>query len=125
MIKCQACGDYLGEGPDDVSNTCRCTVGDGGYFAAKRDQDKLRPSLLPWDGVWPVLRVAEYGARKYAAHSWRNVPDAEERYSEAFRRHALACMGDIWSVDEETGLPHLAHAAWNALALFAIGGERG
>lgn len=93
------------------------------YFAAKRDAGKGRPTLIPWGGLRAVIAVAEFGIRKgYAPHSWRTVPDARERYTEALGRHFIDCMEyGPWSPDSESGLPVLAHVAWNALALLALG----
>lgn len=91
------------------------------YFAAKADQGKPRPSLLPWGGLRFVLEVCENGlASGYGKHSWKTVPNAVQRYSEAYRRHSLDVMEDIWARDRKSGLYSLAHAVWNGLALLAF-----
>lgn len=61
-----------------------------------------------------VGRVAAYGARKYSAGSWQSVPDGVARYTDAMLRHAL--QEGIAAHDAESGLPHAACVAWNALA---------
>jgi len=86
----------------------------------KADAKKPLPSLLPWLALIPVIRILEFGAKKYAAHSWKNV--APERYVEALLRHAIE-FGErqhtdgILCCDQESGLPVLAHLACNALFL--------
>jgi hypothetical protein len=86
----------------------------------KDDKSKPKPSLLPWLALIPVIRILEFGAKKYAAHSWKNV--APERYVEALLRHAIE-FGErqhtdgILCCDQESGLPVLAHLACNALFL--------
>jgi hypothetical protein len=81
----------------------------------KADIGKLRYSLLP-PSIWQVIRVLEYGARKYAPDNWKKVPDAETRYFDALHRHLAAWRaGEV--NDEESGLPHIAHVACNALFL--------
>lgn len=82
----------------------------------KFDGGKLRWVLLPWKGLTSVVRVLEFGAKKYAVDNWKKVPDAENRYREALLRHVVAyATGE--EVDPETGEPHLAHAAYCILFL--------
>ena len=75
----------------------------------KDDSAKPRYSLLPVGTVNQVVRVLEYGSKKYADNNWQKVPSAHTRYYDAALRHI-----DSWwqgeKVDSETGLPHLAHA---------------
>ncbi len=62
-----------------------------------------------------VSDVGTFGAKKYTPHGWRSVPHGVERYTDAMMRHQLAeAAGEQF--DAESGLPHAAHAAWNALA---------
>ena len=62
-----------------------------------------------------VGKVATYGAMKYSDDGWITVPDGLCRYTDAMLRHYLAeARGE--KVDEETGFPHAAAVAWNALA---------
>ena len=63
-----------------------------------------------------VAKCSEYGHNKYIENdanwdNWKQLENAEFRYSNAMIRHAIA-EGN----DEESKLPHAAHAAWNALA---------
>jgi hypothetical protein len=60
-----------------------------------------------------VSKVGTFGVSKYAENSWQDLENAESRYTDALYRHLLA-SGET---DNESGLDHLAHAAWNILAL--------
>lgn len=80
----------------------------------KFDDGKPRPSLLPAKALLAVCEVLEFGAKKYEAHSWQNVQNARQRYTDALLRHQLAVQnGEHY--DSETGLPHSYHVACNAL----------
>ena len=75
----------------------------------KYDSKKPRMSLLPKGALNAVIRVLEFGAKKYALDNWKTVPDAKTRYYDAMQRHI-----DAWwngeQKDAETGEHHLAHA---------------
>jgi hypothetical protein len=87
--------------------------------AWKNDAGKLRYSLLDWGALAEVVAVFTYGAELYAPRGWRHVPHAEERYEDALVRHyAKYKQGERF--DSESSLPHLAHVAWNALALLSF-----
>ena len=71
------------------------------------------------DALESVAEVATYGANKYVRNGWKDVPEKETRYADAFFRHILAdYKGE--ERDDESGLRHKAHAAWNALALLQM-----
>lgn len=83
---------------------------------AKLDQGKVRAGILLQFGgaLNAVAEVCTYGAEKYSRGGWQHVDNGEERYTDAMMRHFLAEEREI--ADEESGLRHAAHAAWNALA---------
>jgi hypothetical protein len=85
----------------------------------KFDDGKPRMELLPFDALELVARVLTFGARKYAAHSWRLVKPGLERYRGAMLRH-LAAIDRGEDCDRETGLRHWAHIACNALFCAAL-----
>ena len=97
-----------------------CAVGaDGGM---KFDAGKPRWSLLMRgfaQSLAALVRVLTFGANKYAAHSWRTVPNGEERYRDALYRH-LAAIEAGEKCDPESGESHYAHAAFNILALHEL-----
>ena len=67
-----------------------------------------------------LARVAGDGAEKYTKDGWVNVEDGEYRYANAAGRHALKRWVD-GEKDLESGHWHLAHQAWNILAVLELG----
>ena len=83
----------------------------------KFDQGKNRLGLV-FRGfskaLWAVGQVGTFGANKYAPDSWQGLE--QDRYQDALLRHLfLYFQGE--KTDEESGLNHLSHVAWNALAI--------
>lgn len=94
---------------------------------AKADAGKPMVSLVVTQfsrALWEVSRVATYGAAKYTPGGWMTVRNGLMRYTDAQFRHELA-WGWGEDVDPETGLYHLASAAWNALARLELALEAG
>ena len=89
---------------------------------AKLDAGKLRPELVLSAfsrALHEVVAVGTYGANKYTDNGWLSVPDGMARYSDAQLRHRLRrWIGE--DIDPETGLLHLAHEAWNVLAVLEL-----
>ena len=86
---------------------------------AKLDAGKNRPGLV-FSGfsnaLMAVAEVGTFGANKYTDYGWRFVENAQRRYTDALYRHLMAYhSGEL--TDKESNLLHLAHAAWNALAV--------
>ena len=84
----------------------------------KYDYGKVRPTLVidsMREAILAVSEVGTFGAAKYGDDNWKKVEDAQKRYRDAAYRHLLAEGCDV-----ESGLPHLAHAAWNLLALLQL-----
>lgn len=94
---------------------CGCTPDK----AIKADNGKAKGwRLLAWDVIPELLDIYNYGiAKGYLADSWRNV--AVDRYEDALMRHMAAHLrGEVR--DPESGKRHIAHVAWNALAIMAL-----
>jgi len=85
----------------------------------KYDTGKPDYTLLPWDAVEEVVRVLDYGAKKYARDNWRYVDDAQTRYlAAAFRHLAAHARGE--RCDPETSISHLAHVGCCVLFLLSL-----
>lgn len=69
-----------------------------------------------------VARVLALGAAKYGPNNWQRVTPFRSRYFAAWGRHYLQWLDGL-DADEESGEPHLAHAA--CCALFLLSGEVG
>jgi len=80
----------------------------------KFDSKKLRWSLLPWDALAPVVRVLEFGCKKYKENNWMKVEGGYRRYRDAALRHLIA-LDSGQTLDPETGEHHLAHALCSCL----------
>lgn len=93
-----------------------------------RDEGKPRWTLVPVRAMRSVLDVFDFGARKYGARTYLDVPDAIPRYAESLFRHvehvkeALQDEGaaGILARDAESGLPHLAHAVTDGVILLDL-----
>lgn len=63
-----------------------------------------------------AVRPVTEGGKGYTEHSWRQVPNARERYEAALYRHLnKIALGEL--VDDESGESHWDHVATNALFL--------
>lgn len=83
----------------------------------KGDGNKVRPTILLKDlnhSTNAVIRVLEYGAKKYSRMNYSLVED--ERYEDAIGRHYLAYLNGE-ELDDETGESHLAHIVCCAMFL--------
>lgn len=100
--------------------------------AFKADDGKLRWGLLlnntlgVGKAVRAVVRVLNFavrskdkGGKGYTPHSWREVPNAKERYEDALHRH-LDALREGETHDAESGESHWAHVATNALFLHEL-----
>ena len=85
---------------------------------AKLDAGKPRAALVLGGFAKALLEVAKvgtFGANKYTDNGWMEVENGKDRYADAGLRHFLyKAAGE--ELDPESGLDHLAHEAWNALA---------
>ena len=91
-------------------------------FGRKNDAGKIRPGLVLGDfanALTEVTKVGTFGAEKYSDHGWLSVPDGPARYEDAMLRHWLAAKRGE-DIDSDSGLSHLAHFAWNALAILEL-----
>lgn len=66
-----------------------------------------------------ISKVGTFGAKKYSEDGWLDVPNGVRRYQSALLRHYFKhSEGEL--VDKETNYLHLAHAAWNSLAVLEL-----
>ena len=76
---------------------------------------KLRMDLLPLEWVWALVNVLDRGAQKYEDRNWERGMKWSRCWGAMFRHAFKFAMGQRY--DPETGCHHMAHVAWNALAL--------
>lgn len=85
---------------------------------AKLDNDKPDLDLVLGAfarALQEVGKVGTFGAKKYTDNGWLQVPNGQRRYTSAMLRHYFQ-ESEGHYLDDETGLPHAAAVAWNALA---------
>lgn len=83
--------------------------------ALRYDSGKPRYDLIPPEGIEALAQVYTAGAVKYAPRNWEKGMTYTRCFA-SLMRHAWAWMRGQDN-DQETGLPHMAHVAWNALAI--------
>ena len=87
--------------------------GDGSRY----NEGKIRHDLLePW-AIDKLAEVFSFGAKKYQDHNWLKGMKWS-RITASLKRHLNAYEKGI-DYDEETGLLHAAHVAWNSMALLS------
>jgi len=83
----------------------------------KHDHGKPRMDLLPPEALLEVSKVFAYGAGKYADNNYR-LGMKHSRIVAALMRHLM--LYQMGCENDESGLPHLAHMACNALMLLTL-----
>lgn len=66
-----------------------------------------------------IVDVLTFGARKYKPNNWKTCKDTG-RYLAAAHRHCIAII-EGEDIDEESGLPHMAHVGCNLMFLSVLG----
>jgi len=98
--------------PEERINTVALNGATGDHYpepGQKHDSAKPRMDLIPPLMEMEVARVLTFGAEKYSANNWRQVPDLQQRYIAAAKRHINAIQQGE-EIDPESGLRHAAHA---------------
>lgn len=81
----------------------------------KYDTGKLRMDLIPADSLRDLAEVYTMGAKKYADENWREGIAWKRIYGAILRHLTSWFLGE--DTDPESGLSHLAHAAWGCFTL--------
>ena len=92
----------------------RTTSSTGGEKGVKPE----RYSLIPVPALDIMARLYGFGAEKYAAHNWRKGYEWSKSFDSLFRHATAALNGE--DIDPETGLPHLAGAAFHCFTLMVF-----
>ncbi len=86
-----------------------------GDIAVKHDNGKADWSLMPFEAIEEINKVLEFGAKKYAAHNWKQGGGFKyTRILNSLLRHIFAFMRGE-DKDPESGLSHMAHAGCNII----------
>lgn len=86
----------------------------------KNDSEKLMWDRVPFEIIEELAKVMTYGAKKYKEDpnkpNWRETEDGYNRYFAAMMRHLTEDRKGNY-LDEESGLPHMSHVLFTAVAL--------
>lgn len=96
-----------------IASVNQSVVADG--TGLRYDAGKNRLELIPPEWEWELGRVLTAGATKYADRNWERGMEWSKVVG-PLRRHLNRFLRGQQR-DGETGAHHLAHVAWNALAL--------
>lgn len=77
------------------------------------NQGKLQWHLVPFEALEPMVKVLDYGAKKYALNQWKNGLSLQETLDSLLRHTFALLSGEV--NDSESGLPHIGHVFCNAL----------
>jgi hypothetical protein len=81
----------------------------------KNDQGKPAMGLLPQEALEEIAKVLTYGREKYGGWNWAKGLKWERVLSAVYRH--LSSFQQKQDLDDESKLPHLAHAACGILFL--------
>ena len=112
------------ENPSQINSVRDSALEAGRNSDGKADGGKIRTSLLMTQfgkTLMSAAAVLTFGAKKYPKppldNSWRDVPEAKQRYTDALYRHLHAALVLGEKVDPESGESHFSHAICNILFL--------
>lgn len=81
----------------------------------QKGQKDIRYDLIPVQSLKAVAKVYGYGCKVYSANNWRRGYDWSLSQAALLRHYFAFADGEM--NDPESGLPHLAHAAFHIFAL--------
>lgn len=84
----------------------------------KYDDDKLAWHLLPIEGAEELIKVMQFGAKKYGDYNWYLGIDHLRLFNAALRH--LWAWFKREDIDPESGCSHLAHACCCVLMLTSM-----
>jgi len=88
----------------------------------KYDNKKPRVDLITPDFMMGLGEILAYGAEKYSADNWNKCEDYNRYYAAALRHLCQWKAGEI--LDDESGKPHLLHAATSLMFLYELSREK-
>lgn len=83
--------------------------------AIRFNEGKVQWSLMDMDALEPMIRVLEFGAKKYSKYNWKKGLPVTQ-ILDSLLRHIQAIMRKE-DIDEESKLPHVGHILANAMFL--------
>lgn len=90
--------------------------------ALRYNQGKVEWSLVDFKSLEPMVRVLEYGVKKYARNNWKKGMPATQIIESMLRHTYKLLEGEL--VDPESGIEHIGHIQCNALFLSYVLSEK-
>lgn len=87
----------------------KCSLG------SRYNDGKLHWSLVDFGSFEGMVRVLEFGAKKYAAHNWKRGLKYTETIDSLLRHLFALLRGE--DIDPESGLHHIGHIQCNSMFL--------
>jgi len=81
--------------------------------ALRFNYGKPRWSLVHFKSLTPLVRVLEFGAKKYSRDNWKLGLNKQEILDSAMRH--LTALIDGEGIDKESGLSHIGHLMCNCM----------
>lgn len=81
--------------------------------ALRYNEGKTRWSLVHFPSLEPMVKVLEYGCKKYEAENWKKPMDKKQILN-SMMRHLVRLMEDE-ELDSESNLKHIGHILCNAM----------
>ena len=81
----------------------------------RKNEGKARFSLLDWTFIEEMAGIMMFGIKKgYPENNWKNKVENMGDIDDSMLRHVIADMKGEF-IDSDSGLPHVAHVAVNAM----------
>ena len=90
--------------------------------ALRYNQGNGECSSVDFKSLEPMVRVLEYGGKKYARNNWRKGMPATQIIESMLRHTYKLLEGEL--VDPESGIEHIGHIQCNALFLSYVLSEK-
>lgn len=84
-------------------------------IGSRDNKNKLEWSLIDFPSLEPMVRVLQFGAKKYGKYNWKKGLKTTE-ICDSMLRHIFAYLNGE-DIDEESGLPIEGHILCNAMFL--------
>lgn len=81
----------------------------------KHDSGKAELHLIPYDALAEIAKVLMFGKEKYGEYNFMNGMDWHRLYDASLRHKGQWFWKE--TIDAESGLSHMAHAACNDIML--------
>ena len=81
--------------------------------ALRYNEGKAKWGLVHYQSLIPMIKVLEFGAKKYEEWNWMK-PMNKREILVSMQRH-LAALFDGEEIDPESGISHMGHIQCNAL----------